>query len=73
MVGKILLTLVVVAALWFGFRAVTRIAVARAQAQARVRDRQAPPDAQTMVECPVCGLWQPTRTASPCGRRGCPY
>jgi len=28
---------------------------------------------ESMVECPVCGIWQPGRRAKGCGRNGCPY
>ncbi|ARJ65689.1 hypothetical protein WV31_08490 [Magnetospirillum sp. ME-1] len=79
MFGKILLTVAVIAIIWFGFRYLSRLAELRRRDQA---DRVAPPrkpgagtstEAETMVECRVCGTWQPGRTARSCGRADCPY
>lgn len=75
MFAKILLTVAVVALIWFGFKYLGR----RAELRRREPGRGAPPPppeaetAETMVECRVCGTWQPGRTARSCGRSDCPY
>jgi hypothetical protein len=76
MLGKILLTLVVVVFVWSGFKYLARMA------ELRQRRESAPPppkrqpgdaSAETMVECRVCGTWLPARGAKSCGRPDCPY
>lgn len=80
MFGKILLTVAVVAVIWFAFRYFARVA----QVRERTRNSQGGNDrrpsepaadiqAETMVECRVCGTWQPARGAKACGRADCPY
>lgn len=75
MFGKILLTVAVVAVIWFAFHHFAR---KRTRTGRRGDDR--PPSkpgpeiqAETMVECRVCGTWQPARGAKACGRTDCPY
>jgi len=75
MFAKILLTVAVVAFIWFGFKYLSRLAELRRRDEA---DKVPPPknpagEAETMVECRVCGTWQPGRTARSCGRSDCPY
>ncbi|CUW39987.1 conserved protein of unknown function [Magnetospirillum sp. XM-1] len=77
MFGKFLLTVAVIAVIWFGFRYLSRLAELRRRDQP---DTVAPPhppggaaEAETMVECRICGTWQPGRTARSCGRADCPY
>lgn len=77
MFAKILLTVAVVAFIWFGFKYLGR----RAELRRREPGQRVPPPppppgsdhAETMVECRVCGTWQPGRTARSCGRSDCPY
>lgn len=78
MFGKVLLTVAVIAVIWFGFRYLSRMA----EAKRRELPPQQPPkppqgnsgaDAETLVECRVCGTWQPARSAKSCGRGDCPY
>jgi len=77
MFGKFLLTVAVVAIVWFGFKYLARVAELKhgaAVPRPKASPRQAPGiEAEAMVECRVCGTWQPGRTAKPCGRRDCPY
>lgn len=76
MFGKILLTVAVVAFIWFGFKYLGRLAELRRRDEAdKVPPASSPKDAEaeTMVECRVCGTWQPGRIARSCGRSDCPY
>lgn len=83
MFAKILLTVTVVALIWFGFRYLSRMAELREKRpQARAVPGQAPSGAaggnaagevQDLVPCRVCGTWQPGRSARSCGRPDCPY
>ena len=82
MFGKILLTVAVVAIIWFGFKHLGRMAELRRRdaanptrpsQQPHDEDRSGPDQAETMVECRVCGTWQPGRRARSCGRGDCPY
>ncbi|CCG43118.1 hypothetical protein [Magnetospirillum molischianum] len=70
---KILLLVLVVSVVWFGFRHMTRVAemIVRRGGESDKRRETAP--TETMTECRVCGVWQPSRSASPCGRADCPY
>jgi len=74
MFGKILLLVLVVAVVWFGFRYLTRVAelVIRRDGTHPGSGRGSAPT-ETMSECRVCGVWQPSRSASSCGRPDCPY
>jgi hypothetical protein len=79
MFGKILLTVAVIAFIWFGFKYLSRLAELRRRHEAekvsppKASPRNGSEDAETMVECRVCGTWQPGRTARACGRSDCPY
>jgi hypothetical protein len=81
MFGKFLVTVAVVAVIWFGFQYLQRLA----ELQERRRARRAaagaakPPPAavsgsvQDLVRCPSCGTWQTGAAARACGRKDCPY
>ena len=82
MFAKFLLTVAVVAIVWFGFKYLNRLAELRhggghGRPQPRTPRREGPDDrnaeAEAMVECRVCGTWQVEKSARPCGRAGCPY
>jgi len=75
--SKILFTLVVIAALVYGWKWFARGRVGRAAAP-RARERRTadtPPAARAvdMVACPSCGDYVPARGARNCGRGDCPY
>jgi hypothetical protein len=76
MFGKFLLTVAVIAIIWFGFRYLGRVAELKRGGGAP-RTPKPPPsvglEAETMVECRSCGTWQPSRSARSCGRSDCPY
>lgn len=80
--AKILLVAAVIAAVWYGFKYLSRGDAADAGEDKRAkksRDKTAPPpgpggDApavEDMVRCAVCGAFQ-ARNAGPCERRDCP-
>lgn len=84
MFTKILLTIVVVALIWFGFKYASRIAEMREKREARERTRAVPGDGPSfrdevraagvkdLVKCPVCTTFRAADAGS-CGRRDCPY
>lgn len=75
MFGKFLLTVAVIAIVWFGFRYLARVAEVKRRAAPDPATGPAvqPPDAEMMVECRVCSTWQVASSAKTCGRPGCPY
>lgn len=77
MLGKILLTLVVIVFVWSGFKYLARMAELRQRGPAAPSRRpgrvETDSEAESMVECRVCGTWQPSRGAKSCGRPDCPY
>ncbi len=83
---KLLVLAAIIAAVWYGFKFVGRLQDAREaeqklraggsrQPKARWRRAKQPaaPEAEDMVECPVCQAYVPARGASRCERSGCPY
>lgn len=77
MLNKLLLTIVAVALVWFGFKYWSRMAL-RAE---RERQREVPPGGdgakaeavEDMVECRICGSYVPARRPRRCGRADCPF
>ena len=68
MLLKWLVLIAIVAAVWFGFKAISR----RNEA-AKVDDRKkSTPEVEDMTACPVCGTYV-TEGQGNCGRQGCPY
>lgn len=77
-VSKILVLILIIAAVWYGFKLMTR----RNQ---NLRDQQpsgrigaanrdkADETAQDMESCTVCGTFVPNKAAKNCGREACPY
>ena len=83
---KLLVLAAIIAAVWYGFKFVGRLQDAREaeqklraggtrQPKARWRRAKQPaaPEAEDMVECPVCQAYVAARGASRCERPGCPY
>lgn len=87
MFGKLLLLVIVIAALFVGWRWYSRIA---AIGQDRLNARKAPrpttqprgptgvgrsadPKAEDMEKCPECGAYVAPRSAVSCGQAACPY
>ena len=84
---KLIVLVGIIAAVWYGFKLVSRLDAAR-KAEAKVPDdrktgwrpfsrrRGASParkEAEDMVQCPACGAYVAPRSASACGRADCPY
>ncbi len=87
-IQKLLFTVAVVVAVWYGFKWVGRMKVIREkQAKERLRREargsggsgvgggasSASGEAEDMVECAICGAFVPARGAKDCGRGDCPY
>ena len=86
-IQKLLFTVAVVVAVWYGFKWVGRMKKIRdREAKDRLnRERQggggadagssgAPSGgAEEMVECPVCGAFVASQGATACGKDNCPY
>jgi uncharacterized protein len=71
--GKLLILIAVIAAVWYGYKYVNRVGRLRAEQR-----RRAPPpgrralEAEDMQKCRVCGAYV-TAQARSCGRGDCPY
>lgn len=88
MFSKLLLLVGVIAAVWFGWRWLSRVQAigreklnrqddgrptARPDAAAATSAHSRPRDAEDMEKCAECGAWVAPALAGPCGRPGCPY
>ena len=79
---KLILLVGIVAAVWYGFKLLTRLQEAR-KTDAALRQNtakrpgaargEAKDKAEDMVQCPVCQAYVPARGTSSCGRDDCPY
>jgi len=78
MLWKVLLTVAVVIAVWFGFRYAERLGAQRERErvgrrrQRRAERDESPPQVEDLVECRVCGAFV-GRDTVPCDRRDCPF
>lgn len=80
---KLLFTILVIAAVWYGFKMLARWqerrdgaeGAERTPARRRRRGRRdaAPADAEDMVACALCGTYVAASGARSCGRADCPY
>ncbi|WP_431855450.1 hypothetical protein [Azospirillum sp.] len=85
--SKLLLLALVIGAVWYGWRWFQRVDAVRRdqlrrQAAPQPQPRRDSPaasagptamDAEDMEKCPECGAWVAPRSATSCGRAGCPY
>jgi hypothetical protein len=78
---KLIVLAGIVAAVWYGFKLITRLQEAR-KTDAALRQKTASRGssggqdrdvAEDMVQCPVCQAYVPARGSSSCGRDDCPY
>ncbi|MCG8507696.1 MAG: hypothetical protein MI741_00570 [Rhodospirillales bacterium] len=80
-IGKLIFTVAVVAAVFYGWKWVGRIQAQKAQVKGRAQQKTAGKqeenaaitDAVDMVQCPACGDYVPAKDARSCGREDCPY
>ncbi len=87
-IQKLLFTVAVVLAVWYGFKWVGRMKVIREkEAKDKLRrgaggsgggagsadSSSATGDAEEMVECAVCGAFVAAKGAKDCGKDNCPY
>jgi hypothetical protein len=73
--GKLLVLIVLIAVVWYGFKHVARTEKVRQEA-AKKRAPAAGPrrvEAEDMVKCGACGAYVAARGASNCGRSDCPW
>jgi uncharacterized protein len=82
--AKLLVLAAIVGAVWYGFKYYTRIEAKRAaerlkaerggrRTAKRSQGKESVEDAETMVQCPVCKVYQPAGDTAPCNRADCPY
>lgn len=77
---KLLVLILVVGGVWYGFKYVSRLQYQR-EARASARDRVArreekarqTGEAHDMQLCPTCKAYVPAKGAPNCGRPDCPY
>lgn len=70
--GKLIVLVAVVAAVWYGFKLVSRLERERKR-RVKEQSRQDKDSVGKMEKCPVCDTYIVTATARDCGREGCPY
>ncbi|MGE5517032.1 MAG: hypothetical protein ACM31D_14575 [Bacteroidota bacterium] len=85
MFAKFLLTVTVVAVIWFGFKYLQRVTELRQRAAARPPSPRTPSadsprfepvdggeSVQDLVRCPRCSTYRSAKLGN-CGQEGCPY
>ncbi|MGO8917739.1 MAG: hypothetical protein ACLQJR_17690 [Stellaceae bacterium] len=75
---KLLLLVLMIAVVWFGFRYVSRVDAIRRHVREEMKRRQRPRgpvsiEAEDLVKCTQCGAYVAARSASSCGRKDCPW
>ena len=68
---KILFTVILIAAVWYGFKIIGRIGAGKGAADEQVTKKDA--SAQDMKKCPVCDAYVSAAAPANCGREDCPY
>ena len=71
-IGKLLVLVIIVAAVWYGFKLVGRLDRQRRDKIARERKKDTD-SVGKMERCKVCGTYVVAGRADNCGRPGCPY
>jgi hypothetical protein len=76
---KILFTVILIAAVWYGFKIIGRIGAGKGAADEQVTKKDASAQekkdasAQDMKKCPVCDAYVSAAAPANCGREDCPY
>jgi uncharacterized protein len=68
---KVLLTLALMAAAWYGFKLIGRMGSGGTVTGAKAAKEEV--TAQDMKKCPVCDAFVPAAAPANCGRDDCPY
>jgi uncharacterized protein len=76
--AKLLLTAAVIAAVWYGFKWISRLDQQRKREVGRDSGtdnggEKAVDGPEDMVACGVCGVYVAAKGARSCGREDCPY
>ena len=78
--GKLLVLVVIIGGVWYGFKLISRRNEAReGRGPGRVAGRRkkskarVDADSQEMIECDVCGIFVAAVDATSCDRADCPY
>ena len=76
--AKLVLLGIVVAALWLGFRYMSRVDAIRRSLREELTRRRAPgvppaKEVEDLVKCARCGAYVAAKSASACGRPDCPW
>ena len=76
--AKFVLLAVIIAALWLGFRYMSRVDAIRRSVREELERRRPPTaapakEAEDLVKCSRCGAYVAARSASACGRADCPW
>ncbi len=72
MIQKIIVLAAIVAAVWYGFKFLSRLDEQRKQKVAQEK-RDAVDGIADTVQCPICDTYIAAQTSSDCGKPGCPY
>ncbi|CCQ73641.1 Conserved protein of unknown function [Magnetospira sp. QH-2] len=74
---KLLFTALAIAAVWYGFKYITRLQERRDQAPKVRRGKQTGPareaSVEDMIQCEICGDFLSGARPRSCGRKDCPY
>jgi hypothetical protein len=70
--GKLLVLVAVVVAVWYGFKLVNRLEQERKR-RLKEQRRQPSESVDKMEKCPVCDTYVVVAGARNCGRENCPY
>jgi hypothetical protein len=70
---KILVLGAIIAAVWYGFKMMTKITEDRKERVDQRKGSSASPSTEDMVACPECGTYVAANSAARCERANCPY
>ncbi|MEE8516825.1 MAG: hypothetical protein V3T02_09330 [Alphaproteobacteria bacterium] len=71
---KLLFTIAVIIAIWYGYKHICRLAAGAKRAlESDDAESGGEPDAQSLIQCPVCGTYGDPAAAKRCDRDDCPY
>ncbi|MGH6932047.1 MAG: hypothetical protein ACREEE_06380 [Dongiaceae bacterium] len=72
---KLALLIMIVVALWYGFKFIGQLERQRRELARRAKDagRTSGAAVEDTVKCPVCGTYVARAGAGSCGRADCPY